>query len=107
MARMQVSLKCYQILDLKLFAGKPEIRKAYKRMALKYHPDRGGDPEKMKWINHAYEILSKYKNQYDALLRQRMHPEPSLNTQNTFRWSYSFYAQAGDAYSWGTGTTAA
>jgi len=44
------------------------IRKAYRALARKHHPDRGGDPEKFKKIQNAYDVLSdEAKRQaYDA-----------------------------------------
>lgn len=35
-----------------------EIKRAFKKLAVKYHPDRGGDPDKFKEINAAHEVLS-------------------------------------------------
>lgn len=37
------------------------IKKSYRKLALKYHPDRGGSEEKMKEINDAYEIIKDRK----------------------------------------------
>jgi len=34
------------------------LKKQYHKMCLKHHPDKGGDPEKFKLIQEAYEILS-------------------------------------------------
>ena len=67
----------YHILGLQNFSSLPEIRKAYRRLALKYHPDRGGDEEKMKELNTAYEFLNKNKVMYDNTLRPS---KPSLKT---------------------------
>ena len=39
---------------------KADIRKQYRYMAKKYHPDHGGDMGKMEQINHAYKILMQY-----------------------------------------------
>lgn len=57
----------YKILDVSKSASADEIKKAYRKMALKYHPDRGGDQEKFKEVNEAYQILSnpQKKSQYD------------------------------------------
>tara|TARA_Y100000389_G_scaffold125559_2_gene122948 strand:+ start:14417 stop:15568 length:1152 start_codon:yes stop_codon:yes gene_type:complete len=43
------------------------IKKSYRKLALKHHPDKGGDPEKFKKIQAAYDILSdpQQKNMYD------------------------------------------
>ena len=43
------------------------IKKAYRKMAMKHHPDRGGDPELFKKITQAYEVLSdnEKKEAYD------------------------------------------
>lgn len=43
---------------MKQNATKDEIRKAFKKLAIKHHPDRGGDSEKFKEINAAHEVLS-------------------------------------------------
>ena len=56
----------YKLLDLGKNASEAEIKKSYKRMAMKYHPDRNKDnPEeaekKFKEIKEAYEILSDPK----------------------------------------------
>lgn len=51
----------YQTLGLSKNATTDEIKKAYRKLALKYHPDRGGDKAtetKFKEVNEAYQILS-------------------------------------------------
>jgi curved DNA-binding protein len=48
----------YSILGLNRSASPDEIKKAYRSMAMKHHPDRGGNEAVFKQINEAYEMLS-------------------------------------------------
>ena len=48
----------YLILEVKPEASQDEIKKAFRRLALIHHPDKGGDENKFKEINEAYAILS-------------------------------------------------
>eukprot|EP00638_Chattonella_subsalsa_P005199 CAMPEP_0117754360 /NCGR_PEP_ID=MMETSP0947-20121206/12784_1 /TAXON_ID=44440 /ORGANISM="Chattonella subsalsa, Strain CCMP2191" /LENGTH=414 /DNA_ID=CAMNT_0005573437 /DNA_START=156 /DNA_END=1400 /DNA_ORIENTATION=+ len=50
--------KFYEILGVSKDASESEIKKAFRKLALKNHPDKGGDPEKFKTITRAYEVLS-------------------------------------------------
>jgi molecular chaperone DnaJ len=47
----------YEILGVGKDASPDEIKKAFRRMAIEHHPDRGGDEAKFKEINEAYEVL--------------------------------------------------
>jgi curved DNA-binding protein len=48
----------YATLGLKNNASAEEIKKAYRSLAMKHHPDRGGDENRFKEIAQAYEFLS-------------------------------------------------
>lgn len=49
--------KLYEVLGVSKDADQNEIKKAYRKLALKNHPDKGGDPDKFKEISAAAEIL--------------------------------------------------
>ncbi len=51
----------YKILGVPRNAEQDEIKKAYRKLARKHHPDAGGDEAKFKEINEAYEVLSDEK----------------------------------------------
>ena len=61
----------YEVLGVKKGASDPEIKKAFRRIAMKYHPDRNPDSkdaeEKFKEAQEAYEILGdeEKKSAYD------------------------------------------
>lgn len=58
----------YEILGVDKNASKNEIKKAFRKLAHKYHPDKkGGDEKKFKEINEAYQVLfdDKKRAQYD------------------------------------------
>lgn len=48
----------YKILGVSKTATNDEIKKAYRKLALEHHPDRGGDDKEFKKINEAYQVLS-------------------------------------------------
>jgi curved DNA-binding protein CbpA len=79
-------LDYYRILEVRPDASPEVIEKAYKALALKYHPDRH-PPEKSKWatqkmllIKEAYQVLSDpiRRRQYDEV-RRRLYWEVFLS----------------------------
>ena len=63
----------YQTLGVSETATPEEIKKAYRKLASQHHPDKGGDAEKFKSIQVAYDILGDPEKRaaYDA---QRKNP---------------------------------
>ncbi len=68
----------YGVLNVPSNASKEEIKKAYRRLALKYHPDRNKSPEateKFNEISEAYAVLSddEKRAQYDQIGYEGIH----------------------------------
>ena len=69
----------YEVLEVSREASGAELKKSYRKLAMKYHPDRNPDDkeaeEKFKQINEAYQVLSDdekraiYDLQHPAALR--------------------------------------
>src|SRR3990167_5379235 len=92
----------YQTLGLTQEASPQDIKKAYRKLALHSHPDRGGDAKMMALINDAYETLSdpQKRRTFDAnwgAFQQADVDNESDNTVdghlyagNTMPYSYAF-----------------
>ena len=79
----------YDVLNTDKKATQQQIKEAYRKLALEYHPDRNQDPAatlKMKEVNEAYAVLSntEKRQEYDAL-EQAYGPSAS----SRFRQNYS------------------
>jgi len=74
----------YEVLGVAKAAGKDEIKSAYRKLALQYHPDRNksaGAEEKFKEISEAYAVLS------DDEKRKRYDVYGHVGTEDAFRGS--------------------
>ncbi len=58
----------YKTLGVEKGASADEIKKAFRKLAHKYHPDKGGDEKKFKEASEAYQVLSdeKRRSGYDT-----------------------------------------
>lgn len=78
----------YQILRVHPNASETTIRKAYRKLALQYHPDKTGNSEELnayfKKINEAYKVLSnaEQRKQFHLQYYALHHYEPILNNSN-------------------------
>lgn len=80
----------YTTLGLKKSADDKEIKRAYRKLAMKYHPDKGGDENRFKEVNTAYEVLSNTKKRelYDMYGEAGINPnaaaQPGQGGHGTF-----------------------
>lgn len=79
----------YEILGVEKSASVDEVKKAYRKLAMQYHPDRNPDnaeaEEKFKEATEAYEVLSDTdkRARFDRLGHQGMHQNDYGHYQNT------------------------
>lgn len=68
---MPSSKSFYDVLGVSKNASDKDIKSAFRKLAQKYHPDRGGDEAKFKEISEAYETLSnpEKRKEYDMMLQ--------------------------------------
>ncbi|QCI26673.1 molecular chaperone DnaJ [Buchnera aphidicola (Thelaxes californica)] len=92
----------YQTLGVSKSANEKDIKRAYKRLAMKYHPDRNqGDKQseiKFKEIKEAYEILTdeQKRSAYDQYGHAAF--EQGNNTNDSFTSSFSTTTDFGDIF---------
>lgn len=102
----------YEVLGVSKNSSADEIKKAYRKMALQWHPDRNKNPEaneKFKEINKAYEVLGdpKKKEVYDQYGEAAFQPGSGVGGQGPFGqqsqtgrygpFSYTYTTYGGDS----------
>lgn len=82
--------QCYETLGLKISATEEEVKKAYRKLAMVHHPDKGGDVDKFKEITTAYENITNNnfpENRHQQ--HQQQHPFNPFDMMNPhFRQQY-------------------
>ena len=60
----------YKVLGIEKAASNNEIKNAFKKKAMQYHPDKGGDETMFKKMSDAYEILKnpEKRKRYDIII---------------------------------------
>ena len=53
-----------EILELPKLITKSDVKKQYRFLSKKYHPDQGGDAVRQEQINYAYKLLMKYIEEF-------------------------------------------
>lgn len=77
----------HSILGVDYSATKEEIKRAYKKLASKHHPDKGGDEAEFKKVQEAYEVLSnpdKHYNNYGSDAGAAPHSAREYGAWNSF-----------------------
>ncbi|MFN2120273.1 MAG: DnaJ domain-containing protein, partial [Anaerolineales bacterium] len=93
----------YKILGVERSASADQVRKAYHKLAMQYHPDRNpGDKhaeERFKEINEAYQVLSDQQKRarYDQLGSAYSNWQQRGGSPGDFDWSQWFTGQPGAA----------
>lgn len=82
----------YKILGVERSDSEQDIKKAYRKLAMKYHPDRNPNnksaEDKFKEINEAYEVLGdkEKRTRYDQLGESYSQWQQTGGTANNFNW---------------------
>lgn len=103
---------CYKILGVSYDATTDEIKKAYRRLAMKFHPDRNksfGAEDKFKEIQKAYDTLFdvEKRKKYDEILFKELHSffnaekesEPKRETRKGFKETFQMHKKTFEIFS--------
>lgn len=87
----------YEILEISSTSTINEINKSYRKLALKYHPDRGGDSEVFKALSMVHYILSNEnsKKEYDeyGIINENNEGGEGEEGEEEFEFWYNYYRQ--------------
>jgi len=77
----------YKVLGVERDTSQDAVKKAYRKLARKLHPDRGGDPEKLKRVNAAYHVVgdAKKRSLYDEFGTEAFRPGFNPEAARSFR----------------------
>lgn len=86
----------YNVLGVPRNASPDDIKKAFRRLAHQYHPDKShGNEEKFKEVNEAYQVLSSEQKraQYDRFGSAGFGSGPSAGSGQGSEWDFSNFGQ--------------
>lgn len=108
--RMSTQRDYYEVLGVNKSASDQEIKTAYRKLALKFHPDRNkeaGAEEKFKEVNEAYQVLAdpQKKQAYDQYGHAAFDPRSGFGgggqTQKQGPFTYTYYSGGGNPFGGG------
>ncbi len=103
----------YEVLGVSKTASAAEIKSAYRKLALKFHPDRNkeaGAEDKFKEINEAYQILSdaKKKQTYDQFGHAAFDPSSGMGGgQGPFGGGFGGFGGQAGGFNWSSYSSSA
>jgi len=92
-------LNFYQQLEVSTDANPEEIKRAHRKMALRWHPDKNKDnekeaEEKFKLIQKAYEYLINPQKRLEYDYKMGFRTRPTQHREKTFDWASLFQGLA-------------
>lgn len=88
----------YDTLGVSPDASDEDIKKAYRKLVMQHHPDRGGDPEKFKEVQNAYENLTDPDRHHETDFPFRNMFNTSMSNRPPKQYEYTINIPLVDAY---------
>ena len=80
----------YHVLGLRIGATLDQVKRAYRSLAMRFHPDHGGSEERMKAVNAAYHAIIKAGNTVEEPRRRE---EPVHRPKRRYRHRASSFVK--------------